>query len=133
MVMDIPEELKYSKEHLWVRVEGGKAVIGITDYAQKQLGAVKGVELPEVGDDIDMDDSFGSIEARKTVAELYAPLSGAILEVNDEVLDAPSFINDDPYDSGWLLVVRMADTDELTSLLSAEDYLDSIAEDEDDE
>lgn len=126
--MDFPEELKYSKEHLWVRVEGRKAVIGITDYAQEELGLIRSIELPEPGDELEQDDSFGSIEARKTVAELYAPFSGEVLEVNEELPDTPELLNDDPYDSGWIAVVEIADKDELTSLLSADDYRDAVAE-----
>ncbi len=124
--MDFPEELKYSKEHLWVRVEGRKAVIGITDYAQEELGIIRSIELPEPGDELEQDDSFGSIEARKTVAELYAPFSGEVLEVNEELADTLDLLNDDPYDSGWIAVVQIADQDELTSLLSADDYRDSV-------
>ena len=125
--MDFPEELKYSKEHLWIRVEGKRAVIGITDYAQQELGTISAVELPEVGDELEQDDSFGTVEARKTVAELYAPVSGSVLEVNSEIVDAPEIINDDPYDAGWLLVVEMADSEELKLLMSAEDYLEQVS------
>ncbi|WP_224981747.1 glycine cleavage system protein GcvH [Geomonas agri] len=125
--MDFPEELKYSKEHLWVRVEGDRAVIGITDYAQVELGNVTSVELPEAGDELEQDDSFGSIEARKTVADLYAPLSGTVLEVNTELGTAPEFINDDPYDAGWLVVIEMADSEELNLLMSAELYEDTVS------
>lgn len=128
--MDLPEELKYSKEHLWLRVEGTKAVIGITDYAQEQLGLISAVELPVVGEELEQDDSFGSIEARKTVAELYAPLSGLVAEVNEEAKDAPEVINDDPYDGGWLLVIEMSDPEELKLLMSADDYLEQIDEEE---
>jgi glycine cleavage system H protein len=125
--MDFPEELKYSKEHLWVRVEGNRAVVGITDFAQQELGIVTSVELPEIGDDLDQDDSFGSIEARKTVADIYAPISGTVLEVNSELRDSPDTINDDPYDSGWLVVVNLADQEELNLLMSAELYEDYIS------
>jgi glycine cleavage system H protein len=125
--MDFPEELKYSKEHLWVRVEGDRAVIGITDYAQVELGNVTSVELPEPGDELEQDDSFGSIEARKTVAELYAPLSGTVLEANSELSNAPEFVNDDPYDAGWLVVIEVADPEELNLLMSAEHYEDYVA------
>ena len=128
--MDFPEELKYSKEHIWVRVEGQRAVIGLTDYAQHELGAISAIELPEAGDELEQDDSFGTVEARKTVAELYAPLSGHILEVNREVLDAPTLINDDPYDDGWLLVVEIAASEELTSLMSVDDYQEHVAVDQ---
>lgn len=125
--MDFPEELKYSKEHLWVRVEGDRALIGITDYAQMELGAVTGIELPEIGDELEQDDSFGSVEARKTVAELYAPVSGSVVEVNEEVSRTPEFLNDDPYDSGWLIMVRMSDAEELNLLMNADDYMDYVS------
>ena len=125
--MDFPEELKYSKEHLWVRLEGDRAVIGITDYAQAELGNVTVVELPETGDDLEQDDSFGSIEARKTVAELYAPLSGTVIEVNSELSSTPEFVNDDPYDGGWLVVIEIADAEEMNLLMSADLYEDYVA------
>ena len=128
--MDLPEELKYSKEHLWIRVEGDRAVIGITDYAQNELGIITSVELPAVGDELEQDDSFGSIEARKTVADLYAPVSGTVLEVNSEVADSPGQINDDPYDSGWLIMVEMSDPEELKLLLTADDYAEAVEESE---
>jgi glycine cleavage system H protein len=126
--MDFPEELKYSKEHLWVRVEGNKAVIGITDYAQHELGIVTTVELPVVGDELEQDDSFGSVEARKTLAELYAPISGSVLEVNGELEEAPDFLNDYTYDSGWMVVIDVNDAEELNSLMSADDYMEYVAE-----
>jgi glycine cleavage system H protein len=126
--MDFPEELKYSKEHIWVRVEGSRAYIGITDYAQEELGKITSIELPEVGDEIEQEDSFGSIEARKTVADLYAPLSGPVLEVNVELLDNPALLNEDPYDSGWIAVISIEDPEELTLLLSADEYGDTLGE-----
>lgn len=129
--MDFPEELKYSKEHVWVRIEGERAVIGITDYAQTELGNITSVELPEPGDELEQDDSFGSVEARKTVAELYAPLSGTVLEVNAELGNAPEFVNDDPYDAGWLVVIEVADSEESNLLMSAEHYEDYVAVAED--
>jgi glycine cleavage system H protein len=124
--MDIPEELKYSKEHIWVRIEGNSAVIGITDFAQEELGPISGVELPDESDDIEQDDSIGSIEARKTVADIYAPFSGTVREVNKEVLDNPVLLNDDPYDGGWLIEVVLADQEELKGLMSADDYADYV-------
>jgi glycine cleavage system H protein len=125
--MDFPEELKYSKEHFWVRLEGNRAVIGITDYAQAELGNITSVELPEPGDELEQDDSFGSIEARKTVAELYAPLTGTVLEVNSELGNSPEFVNDDPYDAGWLVVIEIADAEEMNLLMSSEFYEDYVA------
>lgn len=124
--MDVPDELKYSKEHIWIRCEGRKAVVGITDFAQDELGTVASLELPDEGDEVEQEDSMGTIEARKTVAELYAPFSGTVTEVNHELLDNPSMINDDPYDSGWLLEISIEDPDELKSLMSADDYLEYI-------
>jgi len=128
--MDLSEELKYSKEHLWIRIEGDKAVVGITDYAQEELGIITAVELPSVGDELEQDDSFGSIEARKTVADLYAPVSGTVLEVNSEVADSPGQINDDPYDSGWLIMIEMSDPEELKLLMTADDYAEVVEESE---
>jgi len=125
--MDFPEELKYSKEHFWVRLEGDRAVIGITDYAQAELGNITSIDLPSPGDDLEQDDSFGSIEARKTVAELYAPLSGTVVEVNTELGNAPEFVNDDPYDGGWLVVIEIADAEETNLLMSAEFYEDYVS------
>jgi glycine cleavage system H protein len=124
--MDFPDELKYSKEHVWVRVEGGSAVIGITDFAQEELGAISGIELPEEGDEVEQDDSVGSIEARKTVADIYAPFSGVVVSVNQEVLDTPTLLNDDPYDGGWLVEVTLHDGDELKGLMSADDYAEYV-------
>jgi glycine cleavage system H protein len=128
--MDYPEELKYSKEHLWVRMEGSRAVIGITDYAQQELGRITSVELPAAGFELEQDDSFGSIEARKTVADLYAPIGGVVLAVNDELQDAPELISDDPYDGGWLVEVELADRDELNLLMNVDDYQEYVAESE---
>jgi glycine cleavage system H protein len=124
--MDFPEELKYSREHVWVRVEGDSAVIGITDFAQEELGAISGVELPDEGDEVEQDDSVGSIEARKTVADIYAPFSGVVLSVNQEVLDTPTLMNDDPYDGGWLVEVALNDREELKGLMTADDYADYV-------
>lgn len=129
--MDLPEELLYTKEHLWIRLEDGKAVVGITDYAQEELGIISALELPEAGDELDQDDSFGTIEARKTVADLYAPVSGLVIEVNNEVVDSPEIVNDDPYDSGWLLVIEVSDQEELKLLMSADDYLEQVSDDGD--
>jgi glycine cleavage system H protein len=124
--MEFPEELKYSKEHVWLRIEGNRAVVGITDFAQEELGDIAAVELPDEGDQVEQEDSMGSLEARKTVAELYAPITGTVLAVNDEVIDTPSLVNDDPYDGGWLLELELEDRDELKALMSADDYADYV-------
>lgn len=128
--MEFPDELKYSKEHVWLRIEGNRAVVGITDFAQEELGTVAAVELPEEGDQVEQEDSMGSIEARKTVAELYAPVTGTVLAVNEEALDTPSLLNDDPYDGGWLLELELEDRDELKALMSADDYADYVEDKE---
>lgn len=124
--MEFPEELKYSKEHVWLRIEGGRVVVGITDFAQEALGDVAAVELPDAEEQVEQEDSMGSIEARKTIAELYAPVSGTVLAVNQDVIDNPALVNDDPYDSGWLLEIELDDCDELKSLMSTDDYADYI-------
>ncbi|MBI5483627.1 MAG: glycine cleavage system protein GcvH [Deltaproteobacteria bacterium] len=124
--MDYPEELKYSKEHVWIRIERGAAVIGLTDFAQEELGTVSGIELPDEGDEVEQDDSIGSVEARKTVADIYAPFSGTVRNVNHEVVDNPALVNDDPYDGGWLVEISLDDPEELKGLLSADDYADYV-------
>lgn len=124
--MDFPEELKYSREHVWVRIERDTAVIGITDFAQEELGIVRGIELPDEGDEVEQDDSVGSVEAHKTVADIYAPFSGTVKSVNHEVIDNPALINDDPYDGGWLIEISLDDHEELKGLMSADDYVDYI-------
>jgi len=124
--MDFPEELKYSKEHVWVRIQLGSAVIGITDFAQEELGTVSGIELPDEGDEVEQDDSVGSVEARKTVADIYAPFSGTVKSVNHEVIDNPALVNDDPYDGGWLMEISLDDPDELKGLMTADDYLEYV-------
>ena len=124
--MEFPEELKYSKEHVWLRIEGNREVVGITDFAQEELGDIAALELPGEGDQVEQEDSMGSIEARKTVAELYAPVTGIVLAVNEEALDTPSLVNDDPYDGGWLVELELEDRDELKGLMSADDYADYV-------
>ena len=124
--MDFPEELKYSKEHVWVRIEKDFAIIGITDFAQEDLGTIRGIELPDEGDEVEQDDPIGSVEAQKTVATLYAPFSGTVRSINHEALDNPELLNDDPYDGAWLVEISLDDHEELKNLLSADDYVDYI-------
>ncbi len=128
--MEFPEELKFSKEHVWLRIDGNRAVVGISDYAQHELGDIAAVELPDEGDQVEQEDSMGSIEAHKTVAELYAPVSGTVIAVNEEAVDSPSLLNDDPYDGGWLLEIELDDRDELKGLMSADDYAEYVEDDE---
>lgn len=120
--MTTPKEFKYSKEHEWVKDESGKFRIGITDFAQAELGDIVFVELPEEGDDITAGESFGSVESVKTVSELYAPVSGKVVEVNEELEDNPEYVNDSPYEQAWMIVVEPSDASELDALMSAEDY-----------
>ena len=120
--MSTPEELRYSKEHEWVKVEGATARIGITDFAQAELGDIVFVELPEEGDDISTGDSFGSVESVKTVSELYAPVSGSIVAVNEELEDSPELVNESPYEGAWMLKVELSDESELDKLLDAAGY-----------
>ena len=126
--MSLPNDLLYSKEHEWVRREGSDVRIGITDFAQSELGDIVFVELPEVGDTIEIDEPFGSVESVKTVSELYAPISGTVVEVNEELEDSPEFVNESPYEKAWMVVVEPSDDSEVDELLSAEDYQAHISE-----
>src|SRR6266481_3723888 len=131
--MEIPEGLKYSKEHEWVLVEGKSATIGITEYAQEELGDIVYVELPEVGEKVVKDDPFGAVESVKAVSDVYAPVSGAVLEVNDVLPDNPETINDDPYGDGWMIRVEMSDLDDLKDLMNAEEYAEYVEQQKEDE
>ncbi len=124
---NFPEDLKYHKEHMWVREDG---TIGITDYAQEQLGEIVFIEVPDGGTAIEAGEPFGEIESRKSVADLYAPVSGTIKEVNSEVVDAPEIINEDPYGKGWIAVVEISDPSELDNLLTAAEYKELVAGEE---
>lgn len=126
--MSTPKDLKYSEEHEWVKTEDGKARIGITHFAQSELGDIVFVELPQVGDDIKAGDPFGSVESVKTVSELYAPISGKVVEVNSELEDSPEFVNESPYENAWMIVVEPSNTTEIDELLTAEQYDELIQE-----
>jgi glycine cleavage system H protein len=121
-----PEDRKYTKEHEWVKIDGGVAVVGITDFAQDQLGDVVYVELPNVGDRVQMMKPFGVIESVKTASDLYAPVTGEVVEVNDSLADAPQMVNDAPYADGWLIKVRPDDPSEIESLMTAQQYADQV-------
>jgi glycine cleavage system H protein len=120
--MNTPKELRYSEEHEWVRVEGDKVRVGITDFAQSELGDIVFVELPEVGTEITANEPFGSVESVKTVSELYAPISGKVVEVNEELNDNPEFVNESPYEKAWMIVIEPSDLSEVDNLLTAEQY-----------
>ena len=126
--MNLPEDLFYSEEHEWVRKEGNRAYIGITDFAQSELGDVVFVELPEEGEEFDAGDAFGSVESVKTVSELYAPVSGKVLEVNFDLEDNPEYVNESPYEDAWMIVIEMDDESELDNLLTSEQYSEIISE-----
>ena len=120
--MSLPQDLKYSEDHEWIKVEGNTVIIGITDFAQSELGDIVFVELPEEGDDISTGDSFGSVESVKTVSELYAPVSGSVVAVNEELEDSPELVNESPYEGAWMLKVELSDESELDNLLDAAGY-----------
>lgn len=126
--MNFPEELKYTKEHEWVRIEGDVAYIGITDYAQKQLGDIVFVDIPTVGETLEADEVFGTIEVVKTVSDLFLPVAGEILEQNAELENNPELVNDDPYGKGWIIKLKPADTGDVNNLLDAGAYKELINE-----
>ena len=120
--MNLPADLKYTKEHEWTKIEGNIATIGVTDFAQSELGDIAWLEMPSVGDETKIGDAFGTIEAVKTVEDLFAPLSGKIIEINSELLESPEFVNDDPYGKGWIVKLELSDESEIAKLLSPDDY-----------
>jgi len=120
--MKIPADLKYTEDHEWVRVEGDTVVVGITDFAQGELGDVVFVEIETEGEELDKGETFGTVEAVKTVSDLFMPVGGEVAEVNEELADEPELVNKDPYGKGWMVKIKVADTSELDDLMSAEDY-----------
>jgi glycine cleavage system H protein len=126
--MEFPEDLKYSKEHEWVLVEANVATVGITDYAQEQLGDIVFVELPAVGDKVSKEDAFGVVESVKAVSDIFAPVSGKVLEVNDDLPENPEMLNEDPYGDGWIIKIEMNDREELQDLMTAAEYEEYVAE-----
>jgi glycine cleavage system H protein len=121
---NVPENLHYSKDHEWVRVEGDTAVLGITDHAQEQLGDVVYVELPKPGEEFTAHESFGSVESVKAVSEVFTPVSGKVTEANDSLNDEPEKVNNDPYGEGWMIKIKMSSAGEVDSLLTAAEYED---------
>lgn len=120
--MNVPGELKYTKDHEWIRIEGNLAYIGVTDFAQGELGDIVFVEIETVGETLKREDVFGTIEAVKTVSDLFMPVSGEILEVNPLLEESPDVVNKDPYGKGWMVKIQISDPSEATDLLSAEQY-----------
>ena len=126
--MAIPKDLMYSREHEWVRIEGDHAVIGITDHAQEALGEIVYLELPAKGEKISKEDAFGVVESTKAVSDIYAPITGPIVEVNSELITTPERINKDPYEDGWLVKIKIEDPKELKELYDAKEYADYLKE-----
>ncbi len=124
--MNIPENLKYTKDHEWIRVEGDTVVIGITDFAQSELGDIVYVEVETEGDTLDSEEVFGSVEAVKTVSDLFMPLSGEITEFNEALEDAPEMVNQSPYEDGWMIKIKMSDASQLDELMDAASYKDLV-------
>lgn len=120
--MNVPEELKYTKEHEWLKAEEGVATVGITDYAQSELGDIVFVELPQVGDTVSQGEPFGTIEAVKTVADLFPPVSGEVSVLNPKIEEDPAVMNKDPYGEGWMMKIKMSEASQADSLLSPTDY-----------
>ena len=129
----IPDDLRYSADHEWVKVEGKQAVIGITDYAQQELGDIVYLELPDVGTEVVMEEEVTEIESTKTTSPVLAPVSGTIIEINEELRESPQLINEDPYGKGWIAILKMTNIDDLDSLMSAKEYEEHITEGADDE
>ncbi|MBT3647986.1 MAG: glycine cleavage system protein GcvH [Flavobacteriales bacterium] len=124
--MNIPEDLKYTSDHEWIRVEGDTATVGITDYAQGELGDVVYVEIETEGESLDREEVFGTVEAVKTVSDLFMPISGEVVAVNESLADAPDTVNKDPYGEGWMIKIKYSDSSELDALLSADDYKSEV-------
>lgn len=120
--MNVPANLKYTNDHEWVRVEGDEAYVGVTDFAQSELGDIVYVEIETVGDEIAQGEVFGTVEAVKTVSDLFMPISGTVLELNPELEGAPELVNEDPYEKGWMVKLSVKDTSELDELLDAAGY-----------
>lgn len=124
--MNFPEELRYTKDHEWIRLEGDIAIVGITDFAQKELGDIVYVDVEKDGEEVDADDTFGSVEAVKTVSDLFMPISGELVEVNEKLEDEPELVNSDPYGEGWIIKIRPANNADVEGLLDAGAYQEII-------
>jgi len=120
--MNVPENLKYTKDHEWIRVEGDEAFIGVTDFAQGELGDIVFIEVETEGEELDKEEVFGTIEAVKTVSDMFMPVGGEVLEFNEKLEDAPDLVNSDPYGEGWIIKVKIADNSQLEELLDTEQY-----------
>jgi len=126
--MNIPGELKYTKDHEWISVDGDIATVGITDFAQRELGDIVYVEVETVGENLDADEVFGTVEAVKTVSDLFLPISGEIIEFNEALEDAPENVNSDPYSSGWMIKIKVDKPEDINKLLDSNEYAELIGE-----
>jgi glycine cleavage system H protein len=126
--MQFPEELRYTKDHEWIRLEGDIATVGITEFAQRELGDIVYVEIESQGDTIEQAEVFGTVEAVKTVSDLFMPVTGSIEEVNDALQSEPELVNSDPYGQGWMIRIRMQNTEDYNSLLSAQEYAELVGQ-----
>ncbi len=126
--MEFADDVKYTKEHEWIKVDGKIATMGITDYAQEQMGDIVYVELPDDGEIISKGDAFGVVESVKSVSDVYAPISGKVVEINEPLKDNPETVNEDPYNEGWICKIEMSDTNELNDLMDAKEYEEFVSE-----
>lgn len=120
--MNLPKDLKYTKDHEWVRIDGKVATVGVSDFAQSELGDIVYVEVETIDEELDREEVFGTVEAVKTVSDLFMPLSGKVIEFNENLEDEPELVNDKPYDEGWIIKIEVSDLDEVSNLLSVDDY-----------
>tara|TARA_B100001765_G_scaffold42754_1_gene24543 strand:- start:329 stop:709 length:381 start_codon:yes stop_codon:yes gene_type:complete len=120
--MNLPEELKYTEEHEWIKVDGNIATIGITDFAQGELGDIVYIEIDSIGNELNVSEIFGTVEAVKTVSDLFMPIKGTVIEINSNIESTPEIVNEDPYDKGWIIKIEIAENQDIENLLSADDY-----------
>ncbi len=124
--MNIPEELKYTEEHEWVKIDGNTATIGITDFAQGELGDIVYIDIDSIGNELDDNEIFGTVEAVKTVSDLFMPIKGTVLEINSSIESTPEIVNEDPYGKGWIIKIEISEDQDISNLLSAEEYRNMI-------
>lgn len=126
IIMNIPQSLKYTEDHEWIKIDGDIATVGITDFAQNELGDIVYVEIETEGEEIDKGEVFGTVEAVKTVSDLFMPISGEVVEVNEELEGSPEIVNEDPYEKGWMIKIKVSNTSELDDLLSSDQYKEVV-------
>tara|TARA_B100001250_G_scaffold149909_1_gene128485 strand:+ start:3094 stop:3474 length:381 start_codon:yes stop_codon:yes gene_type:complete len=124
--MNIPEDLKYTEEHEWIKIDGNVAIIGITDFAQGELGDIVYIDIDSIGNELDVNEIFGTVEAVKTVSDLFMPIKGKVLEINSNIESTPEIVNEAPYDKGWIIKIEVSENQDLSNLLSADDYKNMI-------